>query len=65
MNAYSFLTLLFYAAVLLIVVGTLYAFFAVNVLAFAIGGTAIFVITLLFVAAVGLYAKLRELGGIE
>lgn len=65
MNPYSFLTILFYVAVLLVVVGTLYAFFAVNVLAFAIGGTAIFVITLLFVAAVGLYAKLRELGGIE
>ena len=65
MNAYTLLTYLIYLAVVLIAVGAVYAFFTVNVLAFAIAGLAGFVITFLYGACIGLYDKLRKMGGIE
>lgn len=65
MNAYTLLTYLIYLAVVLIGVGAVYAFFTGNVLAFAIAGLAGFVITFLYGACIGLYDKLRKMGGIE
>ena len=65
MNAYTLLTYLIYGAIILIGVGAVYAFFTINVLAFAIAGLAGFVITFLYGACIGLYDKLRKMGGIE
>ena len=63
MNAYTLLTYLIYAAIILIAVGAVYAFFTFNLLAFAVAGLAGFVITFLYGACIGLYDQLRKIKG--
>lgn len=63
MNSYALLTYLIYGAILLIVVGAVYATLTLNVLAFAVAGLAGFVIAVLYSACIGLYAELRKRGG--
>lgn len=65
MNSYALLTYLIYGAILLIVVGAVYATLTLNVLAFAVAGLAGFVIAVLYASCLGLYDKLRKMGGIK